>query len=101
MKECLEVVGRKQGLNGTIVKYEAKELEEYFSRFFAEISKSDGSDYELDALRIMLGALDRHLKQSEGKISIEKDREFAGADRFWSGKARVLREKDHGKRGEG
>ena len=63
-------------LNDDIVKYEAKELDECLSRFVAEIRKSDGSDYEPDSLRVMLAAIDRHLKQNDSKISIAKDREF-------------------------
>ena len=65
-----------KGLKNDIVKYEAKELDECLSRFFAEIRKSDGSDYEPDSVRVMLAALDRHLKQNDSKISIAKDREF-------------------------
>ena len=61
-------------LNDDIVKYEAKELVECLSRFFAEICKSDGSDYEPDSVRVMLAALDRHLKQNDSKISVAKDR---------------------------
>ena len=40
-----------KGLNEDNVKYEAKELDECFLRFFAEIRKSDGSDYEPDTLK--------------------------------------------------
>ena len=87
-----------KGLNNDIVKYEAKELDECLSRFFAEIRKSDGSDYEPDSLRVMLAALDRHLKQSDSKISIAKDREFVKCRQVLEGKARALREKGHGKR---
>ena len=58
-----------KGLKDDIVKYEAKELDECLSRFFAEIHQSDGSDYEPDNLRVMLAALDRHLKQNDSKIS--------------------------------
>ena len=36
-----------KSLNGDIVKYEAKELDECLSRFFVEIRKSYGSDHEL------------------------------------------------------
>ena len=53
------------GFNDDIVKYEAKELDECLARFFAEIRKSDGSDYEPDSLRVMLAALDRHLKENK------------------------------------
>ena len=59
-----------------IVKYEVKELDECLSRLFAEIHKSGGSDYELDSLRLMLAALDRHLKQNDNEIPIAKDQEF-------------------------
>ena len=40
-----------KGLKDDIVKYEAKQLDECLSRFFAEIRKSDGSDYEPDSLQ--------------------------------------------------
>ena len=36
-----------KGLNGDIVKYEAKELDECLSGFFGKIRKSNGSDNEL------------------------------------------------------
>ena len=65
-----------KGLDDDIVKYEAKELDECLSRVFAEIHKSDGSDYEPDRLRVMSAALNRHLKYIMSKISKAKDREF-------------------------
>ena len=87
-----------KGLKEDIVKYEAKELDEScLSRFFAEIRKSDGSDYELDRLRVMLAAIDRHLKQNDSKISIAKDREFVKCRQGLEEKARALREKGHRK----
>ena len=93
-------MGREQGsyLNDDIVKYEAKELDECLSRFFAEIRQSDGYDYEPDSLRVILGALDRHLKQNDSKIFIAKDREFVKCSQVLEGRARALREKGHGKR---
>ena len=57
----------KQNLSGTL------------ERFFAEVRKSDGSEYEPDSLRTMLAALDRHLRQAGAKLSIIKDREFDGS----------------------
>ena len=87
-----------KGLNDDIVKYEAKELNECLSRFFAEIRKSDGSDYQPDSVRVMLAAIDRHFKQNDSKISIAKDREFVKCRQVLEGKARALREKGHGKR---
>ena len=76
----------------------AKELDEScLSRFYAEIRKSDGSDYELGSLRVMLTAIDRHLKQNDSKISIAKDREFVKCRQALEGKARALRVKGHAK----
>jgi len=86
-----------KGLNDDIVKYEAKELDECLPRFFAEIRKSDGCNYEPDSLRVLLAALDRHLKQNDSKISIAKDREFVKCRQVLEGKARALREKGHRK----
>ena len=56
-----------KGLNEDIVKYEAKEPDKCLSQFFAKICKSDGSDYEPDSIRVMLAALDRHLKYNYSK----------------------------------
>jgi len=50
-----------------------KEIAESVSQFFAEIRKSDGSDYEPDRLRIMLAALERHHEQNNNNTSIAKD----------------------------
>ena len=58
-----------KGLNDDTFKYEAKEIKESLSRFFAEVRKSDGSDYDLDSLRVMFAALDRHLKHNS-KITL-------------------------------
>ena len=52
------IVARKQGPQQ---RHDiTKELDECLSRFFAEICKSDGSDYEPDSLRVMLAAIDNH-----------------------------------------
>ena len=56
-----------KGLKDDIVKYEAKELDERLSRFFAKIRKSDGSDYEPDSLRVTLAALKRQLKLNDSR----------------------------------
>ena len=53
-----------KGLNDDYFKYEAKELEESLSCFFADIRKRDGSDHDLDSLRVMFAALGRHLKHN-------------------------------------
>ena len=86
-----------KGLNDDIVKYEAKEPDKCLSQFFAKICKSDGSGYEPDSVRVMLAALDRHLKYNYSKISIAKDLEFIQCRQVLEGKARAHCEKGHGK----
>ena len=43
----------EKGYSPDIVSYETKELDEKLQKFFAEVRKRDGSDYELDSLRVM------------------------------------------------
>ena len=42
-----------------LLSYEAKQLDDTLQKFFAEIRKKDGSEYEPDSLRVMLASLDR------------------------------------------
>ena len=87
----------EKGYSPDIVSYEAKELDEKLQKFFAEVRKKDGSDYEPDSLRVMLASLDRHLKEAGSNISIAKDREFVDSRKVLEGKARYLREQGYGK----
>ena len=61
-------------------------------------AKARASTMSWTNLRVMLAALDRHLKHNDSKISIAKDREFVECRQVLEGKARALREKGHGKR---
>ena len=88
----------EKGYSPDIVSYEAKELDEKLQRFFAEVRKKDGSDYEPDSLRVMIASLDRHLKEAGSNMSIAKDREFVNSRKVLEGKARFLREQGYGKR---
>ena len=46
-----------------IETYEPSELGTAFHQFYAEVRNKDGEDYEPDSLRVMIAALDRHLKE--------------------------------------
>ena len=81
-----------------LLSYEAKQLDEKLQKFFAEIRKKDGSEYELDSLRVMLASLDRHLKENGSTFSIAKDKEFVNSRKALEGKARSLCEQGHEKR---
>ena len=71
-----------------ILKYNAKELNEHLSRFFAEIRKSDRSEFEQDSLRVMLAALNRHQRQNQSKISTAKERELMVCRQVLGGKSK-------------
>ena len=66
-----------KGLNNDIVKYEAKELNQCRKKGWLR-------------LRVMLAALDRHLKQNDSKISIAKDRAFVKCTQVLEGNARAI-----------
>ena len=66
--------------------------------FFAEIRKSDGTEYEPECLRVMLSAIDRYLKEKGREYSILKDKMFDNCRKVLNGKVIELREKGMGKR---
>ena len=45
-------------------------------KFYAEVRRKDGEDYEPDSLAIMQASLDRHLKNVGRPYSILRDRQF-------------------------
>ena len=53
-----------------------EELDAILWRFFADIRKKDGGEYEPESLAVMQSALDRHLRNAGKKHSILRDREF-------------------------
>ena len=68
------------------------------SLFYVEVRKERGKDYELDSLRVMQAALERHIQSKLYPKSIIKDREFLSSRKVLEGKARKLREEERGKR---
>ena len=73
------------------------ELDGILQRFFAELRKQDGGEYEPDSLRTMLASLDRFLRDKGRLYSILKDKSFEGCRKLLNGKAIELREKGMGK----
>ena len=53
---------------------------------------------QLDSLKVMLTALDRHLKDKGYKLSIIRDREFSSSKQVLEGKAKQLCKAGLGKR---
>ena len=57
-----------------IEEHEPAELNRLLEKFYAEVKNRNGEDYEPDSLRVMIAALDRHLKEKQYPLSIVKDR---------------------------
>ena len=75
------------------------ELDKLLGKFYAEIKKQDGEDYEPESLRIMQCALERCLKDNGYEISILRDREFRKSQDILNAKAiNFLRQQGKGKR---
>ena len=45
-------------------------LDALFNKFYVEIRKKDGTDYEPDSLRVMQAAIDRYLRHKNYPVSI-------------------------------
>ena len=59
-----------------IQEHEPAEPNRLLEKFYAEVKNQNGQDYEPDSLRVMIAALDRHLKDKQYSLSIVKEREF-------------------------
>ena len=50
--------------------YKVEELDEVLSRFYAEVRKTNGEEYEPDCLKVMQASLDRFLREEGSSKSI-------------------------------
>ena len=80
-----------------IHKIPPEDLDKILQRFYAELVKSDGTDYEPESLRVMIACLDRHLGEHGATYSILKDRCFETSRKILEGKAIELRKHGKGK----
>jgi len=62
------------------------------------VKNKNGQDYEPDNLRVVIAALDRHLKEKQYPLSIVKDQEYQSSKHVLEGKAKLLRQDGRGKR---
>ena len=89
---------RERQFSEKIEEYEPADLNNLLEQFYAEVKNKHGEDYEPDSLKIMLTALDRHLKDKGYAFSIVRDREFSSSKQVLDGKAKQLRLAGRGKR---
>ena len=73
-------------------------MNKVLENFYVEVRTNKGDDYEPDSLKVMLGALDRHLKNVNYPVSIIRGIEFASSKQVLEGKCRKLREAGLGKK---
>ena len=66
-------------------------------RFYAELVKINGENYEPESLKCMLASLNRHIQENCG-FRVLKDKEFALSRRILNGKAISLQQAGKGKR---
>ena len=81
--------------------YSQHVLDDILTKYYAEVRKKDGSEYELDSLRIMQTSLDRYLREKEKKnysVSIINGREFKKSQETLNSKAKCFRYQGKGKR---
>ena len=86
-----------RGIANEVENKPVNDLDHILQSFFAEIRKSDGTEYELECLRAMLSAMDRYLREKGQEYSILKDKMFDSSRKVLNGKAIELREKGMGK----
>ena len=75
-----------------------EELDKVLSKFYAEVKKKDGDDYEPESLKIMQSAIERYLKEKNYPLSIVRSREFHSSQEILNAKAISLRQQGKGKR---
>ena len=74
------------------------DLDKVLCKFYAEVKKKDGEDYEPESLRIMQCAIERYLKENGYEFSILRSREFRKSQEILNAKAISLRREGKGKR---
>lgn len=74
-----------------------EELDQVLQHFYAELMKKDGQEYEPESLKVMIAALDRHVREKCG-YSILKDKDFEQSRLVLNGKAIELQKQGKGKK---
>ena len=73
----------------TLKQWPPATLNEVLQKFYLEVRKQNGSEYEPDSLKVVQAALKRHL--STHKYGLKNSREFASSRAVLDAKAKQLR----------
>ena len=89
---------KERGLNQELSSYVPHDLNDVLMKFYAELQKADGSEYEPACLRVMRASLDRYLKEKKYPVSLLDMEEFKESNLILEDKARDLRDRGMGNR---
>ena len=84
-----------RGISQELHEIPTEELDKILQYFFAELVKSDGTDYEPQSLRVVIACLDRNLREHRVSHSLLKNKCFEKSRKVLEWKAVELRR--HGK----
>jgi len=87
-----------RNIDDKIESFSPQALDESLTKFYAEVRKRNGSEYEPDSLREMQTSIDRYLRQKNYPDSIISGREFKKSQETLNSKAKLLRYQGKGKR---
>ena len=88
---------QKQLKIGDITDIPKAELDGILQKFYAELVKQNGQEYEPESLKVMIASLNRHIKGECG-FSILIDKDFELSRKVLNGKAIQLQQSGKGKR---
>ena len=89
---------KARNINVNMESYCLQALDGLLNKFYVEIRKKNGTDYEPDSLRVMQAAIDRYLRHNNYPVSILTGREFIRSKETLDAKAKQLRSQGKGKR---
>ena len=89
---------KARNINVNMQTYYPQALDDLLNKFYVEIRKKDGTDYEPDSLRVMQAAIDWYLRHKNYPVSTITGREFTKSQETLDAKAKQLRRQGKGKR---
>ncbi|XP_028407312.1 uncharacterized protein KIAA1958-like [Dendronephthya gigantea] len=87
-----------RGITQPIELFSYEQLDKHLSKFYAEVKKVNGADYETESLRVMQAAIDRYLRDKNYGESIISSKPFHQSIKTLNAKAASLRQQGMGKR---